>query len=38
MRRSTVVGWDFNKVWQIEEGESYPTLRYLAGNRPGVTA
>lgn len=26
-RRSTFAGWDFDEVWQIDEGESYPTLR-----------
>jgi len=30
MRRSMYIGWDFENVWQIEEGRSYPTLRCLA--------
>lgn len=25
--KSTYVGWDFDTIWQIEEGVSYPTLR-----------
>lgn len=26
-QKSTFIGWDFNTIWQIEEGISYPTLR-----------
>lgn len=26
-QQATYVGWDFNTVWKIEEGLSYPTLR-----------
>lgn len=27
MQRETYIGWDFDDVWQISEGESYPQLR-----------
>lgn len=26
-QKATYVGWDFDTIWQIEEGVSYPTLR-----------
>ncbi len=29
----TNIGWDFNDVWTIEEGASYPTLKNV-GNKP----
>jgi len=32
-QRAVFVGWDFEEVWQIEEGKSYPTLRCFAGKR-----
>lgn len=28
-REATFVDWDFDTVWEIEEGISYPTLRWL---------
>jgi hypothetical protein len=34
-RRATFVGWDFEKTWQIDEGQGYPTLRCLAGSTRG---
>ncbi|KKO55390.1 hypothetical protein XI25_01190 [Paenibacillus sp. DMB20] len=27
-KQTTFVNWDFNKVWKIEEGVGYPTLRW----------
>jgi hypothetical protein len=34
-QRATFVGWDFDGVWQIREGVSYPTLREVTGpNQP----
>jgi hypothetical protein len=27
MQESTYVGWDFDNVWSIDEGQGYPTLR-----------
>ena len=27
MKKDTYSGWDFDKVWKIYEGVSYPTLR-----------
>ena len=29
-QRATFVGWDFEKIWQIEEGKHYPILRCFA--------
>lgn len=26
-QQTTFAGWDFNNIWQIEEGKNYPTLR-----------
>ena len=38
-QRAVFVGWDFENVWQIEEGQSYPTLRCFAeGGRSKVFA
>jgi len=28
-RQGTYTGWDFDTVWSIDEGESYPYLRQL---------
>jgi len=30
-QRSAFAGWDFEEVWAIEEGVSYPYLRFLLG-------
>jgi hypothetical protein len=27
MRKANYVGWDFDNIWEIDEGRSYPTLR-----------
>jgi len=35
MTRATFTGWDFNTVWDIEEGRSYPFLRGIP--RPDET-
>ncbi|MCX6897766.1 MAG: hypothetical protein NT105_03620 [Verrucomicrobia bacterium] len=32
-QRAVFVDWDFEEVWQIEEGKSYPTLRCFANKR-----
>jgi hypothetical protein len=29
MQRETFEGWDFENVWTIEEGETYPQLRWF---------
>jgi len=39
MRKATYANWDFDTVWQIEEGETYPYLRDMPDvqkNRPPV--
>ena len=28
-QKATYVGWDFNNVWTIDDGQSYPYLRSL---------
>ena len=33
MKRSTFAGWDFDKIWCIDEGKDYPKLRAF-GNCP----
>ncbi|MCL2350264.1 MAG: DUF6531 domain-containing protein, partial [Defluviitaleaceae bacterium] len=35
MSRSTFTGWDFNTIWNIEEGQNYPFLRGMP--RPDLT-
>lgn len=27
-RQSTYIDWDFENTWEIDEGDSYPTLKY----------
>lgn len=29
-KRDTYDGWDFDTIWQIDEGQSYPTLKSIA--------
>ena len=37
-QRATFIGWDFEKIWQIDEGKSYPALRCFASNNQEKTA
>jgi len=30
IQQSTFAGWDFDEIWVIDEGESYPYFKYLA--------
>ncbi|MCE5263845.1 MAG: filamentous hemagglutinin N-terminal domain-containing protein [Deltaproteobacteria bacterium] len=34
--QATYTGWDFTNTWQISEGQTYPTLRYVTGLQPPV--
>ncbi len=33
-QEATFTNWDFDEVWQIEEGQSYPTLRWAENALP----
>jgi hypothetical protein len=35
MTKATFAGWDFEKVWDIQEGKDYPFLRPQNGGGPG---
>ncbi len=37
MQESTYVGWDFEKIWSIDEGQGYPQLRMFLPPNPKAT-
>lgn len=38
-KQSTFLGWDFNTVWKIDEGNDYPRLKWelIVSNAPTIT-
>ncbi len=36
VQEETFVGWDYTNTWNIEEGETYPYLKWQADNIPNI--